>query len=71
MCVVTKKGVHLDYPRDHHLADLLSVSIQKRKNHYSFVGFMSSVYCILVTYGPHRKKEQINNNNNNNVVAER
>ena len=41
----------------------LSVSIQKRKNHYSFCGFLSSVHCIHVTYGLHRK------NNNNHTHA--
>ena len=44
-----------------HLTDLLSVSIQKRKNLYSFCGFLSSVYCILVTYSLHRKN-RFNNN---------
>ena len=35
---VTKKEIHWVHPFDHHLTDLLSVSIQKLKNHYSFVG---------------------------------
>ena len=33
MCVVTKKRFRWDCPCNHHLADLLSVSSQKRKNH--------------------------------------
>ena len=67
MCVVTKKGFHSDYPCYHHLADLLSVSIQKRKNHHSFVGScpVSLLYSRHVRFTP---KEQ---NDNQNVVAER
>ena len=38
MRVVTKKEVHWDYPCNHHLADLMSVSDQKIKIHCSFVG---------------------------------
>ena len=39
MCVVTKKGGSFDTILGHiHLADVLSVSILRLKNHYSFVG---------------------------------
>ena len=31
VCFVTKKGAHLDYPCNHHLLELLSVTIQKRE----------------------------------------
>ena len=64
MCVVTEKGFRFVVI---HLGDLLSVSIQKRKNLYNFCGFLSSVYCILVTYSLHRKHRL----NNHKVVVER
>ena len=35
----------------------LVVSIQKRKSRYIFCGILSSVYCILVTYGLYRKNK--------------
>ena len=63
MCVVTKKGFRFVVI---HLGDLLSVSIQKRKNLYNFCGFLSSFCCVLVTYGLHRK----NRFNNHKVVVE-
>ena len=37
-----------------HLADLSSVSIQKAES-LQFCGFLSCVFCILVTYGLHGK----------------
>ena len=30
---------------------------RRKKNHYNFCGFLSSVYCILVTYGLHRRNK--------------
>ena len=39
------------------LADVLSVSIRKCQKSLQFCGFLSSVYCILVTYGLHRKNK--------------
>ena len=59
MCVVTKIGVHWDYPCNDHLADLLSVAFQEEKESMQFCGFLSSVYCILVTYVLHGKKSTI------------
>ena len=64
-----EKGIHSDYPCYHHLADLLSVSIQKRKNHYMFVGscLVSTVFSSRTVYTESTQKEQ---HNNQNVVAE-
>ena len=52
MCFVTKKGVRWDYPCSHHLPDLLSVTIQEGKNHYSFVGscLVSTVFSSRTVY---------------------
>ena len=49
MCVVTKKGFRFVVI---HLGDLLSVSIQKRKNLYSFCGFfsVSTVFSSRTVY---------------------
>ena len=57
VCLVPKKIVHWDYPCHHRSTDLLSVSIQKSKKHYSFCLFLSSAYCILVTYILHKKNK--------------
>ena len=58
MCVVTKKGFHWDDPC-YHSSNWLVVSIDPNiKNHHSFCGFLSSVYCILVTYGLHWKNKR-------------
>ena len=67
MCFVTKKGVRWDYPCCHHLLDLLSVSIQKRKNQYCFVGsclvptvFSSRTdYTERTNYKPQRGSEAL------------
>ena len=45
-CALWRTRIHWVYLSNHHLADLLSVALQKRKNQYSF--------CVLVTYGLHR-----------------
>ena len=55
MCVVTKKGVYRNYPCGHHLAELLSVTIQEEKQSSQFCGFLSGVHCMLVMDGLHRK----------------
>ena len=44
MCVEMREEVRCDHPCYHHLADVLSVSILKRKNHYNFL-----VSCLVST----------------------
>ena len=46
-----------DYLCNRHVLDLLSVTIQKSQNHYSFCGFLFCVHCILVIQST--QKEQI------------
>ena len=65
MCVVMKREVRRDFPCGRHLADLLSVSIQKRKTHYSF-GIL--VWCLL--YSRHVRCTQNEQINNHKVVVE-
>ena len=52
MCAVTKKGAHVTYPCYHHHADLLSVSVQLRKNHYNLVRSyqVSTVFSSRTVY---------------------
>ena len=55
MCVVTKKGFHWDYPCCHSSYWLVVSIDPKIRNHHCFCGFLSGVYCILVTNSLHRK----------------
>ena len=57
MCVVRKKVFVETLLFVTHHADMLSVSIQKRKNLYSSCRFFSSVHCILVTDSLHRENK--------------
>ena len=63
---VTKKGVHSYYTCTHNFADLLSVSIQKRK---IITILLVLVSCLL--YSRHVRSTQKEQINNYKVVAER
>ena len=66
LSVVTKKGFRWDYPCCHLSCWLVVCIDSEEKESLQFRGFLSSVYCILVTYGLHGK----NRFNNHKVVAE-